>query len=680
MSWCSSGSCVQELIYSYLSSDQFIYRSSQDITPPDTTITSGPSGWIGVNSATFQWTGSDNQTPTSNLVYSYKLDGYSGWSDWASSTSKSYTSLSDRSYTFQVKAKDVAGNEDQSPATRSFSVDASPPSSPNITVSGSGCSGIQNNVWQNTCRDPAFTWSATDSGSGVKDYHYYWGTSSSGSPDTWTASASFDPGAIASADSYASYYLNLTVRDNMNHESGMATFGVLYDGTIPTATLQINNGAETTNQTNINLNLSAGDTGSGISELCVSNSDSSCSNWQPYADTVSWILPALDRRAHTVYATVRNRSGNESEVVSDTITLDLYPPMPHSDNYRICADVVDIGGSVGISSTNYSLVSAIGQPWATGATANSSAGFSERAGFLASITGCLPISHTFTSNYTVTQWVVASGGNLRGSTSYRLGDTAGQPAASGTNAFSSTNYVLSSGFWAQITGTVPPTSTQPTPVPTLVPSPTPTPGPTPTPQPAGFGVSINDGNLYTDDPVVTVRAWAPNVTHVRISNDGGFVDSYWRTYQITSTWVLSTYGSYVMPRFVYVQFKDAYSTVYGTYMDDIVYDPVAPEGSVIVLGSGGVATATLWLEAYDDNSGVAEMRISDVPTMTLSSPTGALTAASWQPYEQTVEWVLTGDAIYVQFRDRAGNTSPVYSSGGDEYEPNLIYLPLVLKN
>ncbi len=284
-----------------------------------------------------------------------------------------------------------------------------------------------------------------------------------------------------------------------------------------------------------------------------------------------------------------------------------------------------------------------------------------------------------TSEFTVTQWVVASGGNLRGSTSYRLGDTAGQPAASSTNAFTSTSYVLSSGFWAQITGTVPPTTTLPTPVPTLTPTVTPTPSPTPTPQPSGLGVSINDGDLYTNDPVVMVRTWAPNVTHVRLSNYGGFADSYWRTYQVTTTWVISTYGSYVMPRFVYVQFKDAYSTVYGTYMDDIVYDPVAPEGSVMIL-SGETSTVTLWLEAYDDNSGVAEMRISDVPTMTLSSPAGGLTSASWQPYEQTVEWVLTGDAVYVQFRDRAGNTSPVYSSSGDEYEPNRICLPLVLRN
>ncbi|MEA3340187.1 MAG: hypothetical protein U9R15_09490, partial [Chloroflexota bacterium] len=410
----------------------------------------------------------------------------------------------------------------------------------------------------------------------------------------------------------------------------------------------------------------------------ISNNNVTWTDWQPYTDAVPWTLPALDRRALTVYVQVRDRADNESAVASDAITLDLYPPMPHSANYRICADVIDAGGSSeGVTSTNYSLVSAIGQPWATGGETSES--FTEQSGFLSAITGCRPISYAVTSNYTVTQWVIASGGNLRGSASYRLGDTAGQPAASKTNAFTSTNYTLASGFWSQITGTVPPTSTLPTPPPPVTPTATPTPGPTPTPLPGAFGVSINDGALYTNDPAVAVRVWAPNVTHLRISNDGGFTDSYWRTYRVTTTWVISTYENYVMPRFVYVQFKDAQDAVYGTYMDDIIYDPVAPQGSVEILGSGST-TATLWLEAWDDNSGVSQMRLNDTPTMTLVLPGGAITATAWQPYTQTVEWALAGDVVYAQFRDRAGNTSSVYSSEGDEYEPYQIYLPLVMRN
>jgi hypothetical protein len=90
---------------------------------PDTTITGGPSGTINYNNPTFTYTGSDNVTPTPNLVYATYLQGYdSVWSIYSSSTSKSYSNLPNGSYIFLVKAKDQAGNEDPTPATRSFTV------------------------------------------------------------------------------------------------------------------------------------------------------------------------------------------------------------------------------------------------------------------------------------------------------------------------------------------------------------------------------------------------------------------------------------------------------------------------------------------------------------------------------------------------------------------------------
>jgi len=100
-----------------------IYYDVPDTTPPDTSITGGPSGTITYNNPTFTYTGSDYITPTANLIYATYLQGYdSGWSSFSSSTTKSYTNLPNGSYTFQVKAKDQAGNEDSTPATRSFTV------------------------------------------------------------------------------------------------------------------------------------------------------------------------------------------------------------------------------------------------------------------------------------------------------------------------------------------------------------------------------------------------------------------------------------------------------------------------------------------------------------------------------------------------------------------------------
>jgi len=111
--------------------------TAPDTNPPETYIDSGPSGTINYNDVTFTWHGSDDVTQSGDLVYSYKLEGYTGsWSSWTSSTSKGYYDLSDGGYTFKVKAKDEAGNEDPTPATRSFTV-SMPNPTPDLDCSGS---------------------------------------------------------------------------------------------------------------------------------------------------------------------------------------------------------------------------------------------------------------------------------------------------------------------------------------------------------------------------------------------------------------------------------------------------------------------------------------------------------------------------------------------------------------
>ena len=108
--------------------DSSITVTPPDTTPPDTTIVSGPTGTITYNDVTFTWSGSDDVTPTAQLVYSYKLDG--SWSAWTSATSVTYNDLSNGDYTFMVKARDQAGNEDPTPASRSFTVSVAPPRRP----------------------------------------------------------------------------------------------------------------------------------------------------------------------------------------------------------------------------------------------------------------------------------------------------------------------------------------------------------------------------------------------------------------------------------------------------------------------------------------------------------------------------------------------------------------------
>jgi hypothetical protein len=94
--------------------------------PPETYIITGPEGVVTDNDVTFTWSGADDLTQTSQLLYSYRLEPLETmFGPFSSQTSKTYTDLKDGSYTFWVKARDAAcNNEDPTPVSRSFTVAA----------------------------------------------------------------------------------------------------------------------------------------------------------------------------------------------------------------------------------------------------------------------------------------------------------------------------------------------------------------------------------------------------------------------------------------------------------------------------------------------------------------------------------------------------------------------------
>jgi RHS repeat-associated protein len=96
-----------------------------DNTPPDTEITSGPSAVDGSHPVAFAFTGSDNLTPAGGLVFSWRFDG-GAWSAFAPATSASVSGLHEGAHTFEVKARDAAGNEDPTPAAWTFTVHSGP--------------------------------------------------------------------------------------------------------------------------------------------------------------------------------------------------------------------------------------------------------------------------------------------------------------------------------------------------------------------------------------------------------------------------------------------------------------------------------------------------------------------------------------------------------------------------
>ncbi len=89
-----------------------------DVTAPNTTITSGPTGSVKSTSATFGF------SSEAGASFECKLDG---GAFAACQTGKTYENLSDGSHTFSVRATDAAGNTDATPESRTWSVDTAVP-------------------------------------------------------------------------------------------------------------------------------------------------------------------------------------------------------------------------------------------------------------------------------------------------------------------------------------------------------------------------------------------------------------------------------------------------------------------------------------------------------------------------------------------------------------------------
>jgi hypothetical protein len=82
-----------------------------------------------------------------------------------------------------------------------------------------------------------------------------------------------------------------------------------------------------------------------------------------------------------------------------------------------------------------------------------------------------------------------------------------------------------------------------------------------------------------------------------------------------------------------------------------------------------LSSVTLQLDATDDVSGVGYMRISGDPSFT---------GAAWEAYTTSKIWPAGQDAaVFVQYRDNAGNESVVYSAALTI--THRLFLPLIMR-
>ena len=335
-----------------------------DRTPPDQAADLQPWAWTGPYtddpSPSFAWTKAHDDWGGAGLDgYYVAIDdatpegGFDN--DWSIDLLTSWTvpvDLPDGPHFIALTSRDKAGNDNPTNTNQKgdapyydFVVDTTPPTNP--TSVDSGCAA-QDGIWQNACTDPTFTWTGADDngGSGVQDYHIYWGTDPSGQPDRWLTDSTFNPSPINTGTDVITYYLRLSTRDNLDQESDPDTcFTLRYDAAPPWGSFELNEGADLAYDRRVHIKPSGSDVGSGIAMVHLSNDGE---NWQAFdhAPTLASELPLQDHTLHTVYLRLADAAGNLSPVYEQAICLDMTPPPPHSANYRLWSAGTVSGGGI----------------------------------------------------------------------------------------------------------------------------------------------------------------------------------------------------------------------------------------------------------------------------------------------------------------------------------------------
>lgn len=260
-----------------------------DTTRPSLSIDSGPTGLTNDRTPTFGFS-----TDASSVECSVD-DGTPAYGSCSTATSHTSAALADGSYVFHVRATDAAGN--QTEASQSFSVDATPPS---LSID-SGPAGATNDG------TPTFDFTA-ELGATVECSIDH-GTPSYGS---CSGAGTHTPGApLPDGD----YFFRVRATDAAgNRTTRSQPFSV--DSAAPS--LSIDSGpAGPTNDTTPSFDFTAE---AGTTVQCSLDQAAYAACTSPYA-----IGTPLSEGTHTVRVRARDGSGNDA-VVQRTFTVDTTPP------------------------------------------------------------------------------------------------------------------------------------------------------------------------------------------------------------------------------------------------------------------------------------------------------------------------------------------------------------------
>jgi hypothetical protein len=265
------------------------YTWTVDLTAPDTAITASPVNPTNQTSASFSFTSTE-----AGSTFQCALDAGA----FAACTSPTtYTGLADGSHTFRVRATDPAGNTDGTPASYTWTIDAT---APNTTITASPANPTN-------ATSASFSFSSTESGSTFQCRLDGSAFASCTSPQAYSALAA------------GSHTFEVRATDSLgNTDATPATYTWTVDLTAPETTIA----ASPTNPSNsasATFSFSSSEPGSAFQCSLDGAVFASCTSPKSYT--------GLAEGSHTFQARATDPAGNtDATPASYTWTIDLTAP------------------------------------------------------------------------------------------------------------------------------------------------------------------------------------------------------------------------------------------------------------------------------------------------------------------------------------------------------------------
>ena len=500
--------------------------------------------------------------------------------------------------------------------------------------------------------------------------------------ETYNTSKSW---TLSSGDETKTVYIKF--RDSTQNESSTYSDTIVLDTQSPTGSIVINSGATYTTTATVGLAINGSDAGVGLSQMMICNvSDFSGCSWETYNTSKLWTLSSGDG-TKTVYIKFRDTLLNESSSYNDVITLDTQSPfgsilINSGDQYSSSLNVtLTVSATDTISGLSQMMICNAsdfsGCSWETYSTSkswtlssgdgtktvyvkfndmagNTSASYSDTISLDTQIpTGSIYInnnaSYTTSSNVNLTingsdvgsglsQMMVCSSSDFSGCAWESYSTT--KSWALGSEDGTKTVYVK----FNDLAGNVSVSYNDSIILDTQGPS---------------GSIVMNSGNSATSNSNATITIASQDIGsgifQMIVCNASDFSGCSWEPYSTSKSWtLLGTDGV----KTVYVKFEDNAGNESPVYSDVITLDTQPPSGSILV-NSGDSETSTqnvtLTLSATDATSGLSQMLVCN---------NSSFTGCVWESYVTAKSWILTdgngSKTVYAEFKDVAGNVSPLY--------------------